>query len=132
MAAFTAKNPADRDTFMKHWHKILSNETGIIQTILFDGRVVGHVLSYENEEFRKPEVSYWIGKEYWGKGIATRALSAFLGQMTVRPVYARVVEDNIASRRVLERCGFTPIGENRDFANARGEEVEEYILRLSM
>jgi len=130
MAAFTAKNPADRDAFMAHWSKILGDETSIIQTILFNGQVAGHVLSYENEEFGKPEVSYWIGKEYWGKGIATRALSKFLDHMTVRPVYARVVKDNIGSRRVLEKCGFTRIGEGKGFANARGAEVEEFILRL--
>ncbi len=81
-------------------------------------------------EFGKPEVSYWIGKPYWGKGVATRALSAFLFHVKVRPLYARVAKDNIASLRVLEKCGFARIGEDKGFANARGEEVEEFILRL--
>ena len=47
-----------------------------------------------------------------------------------RPMYARVVKDNIASLRVLEKCGFTICGEGKGFAYARGEEVEEFILRL--
>ncbi|MCX6099824.1 MAG: GNAT family N-acetyltransferase [Candidatus Bipolaricaulota bacterium] len=97
--------------------------------MVYDGQVVGSVLSYE--EAGKPEVSYWIGKEYWGKGFATRALSDLLvhGNKT-RPIYARVARDNLGSRRVLEKCGFKIIGEARGFANARGEEIEELLLEL--
>lgn len=130
MAAFTAKDPADRDAFMAHWHKILSDETNTIKTILFDGHVAGSVSSYRNEELGQPEVTYWIGKNYWGQGVATRALSAFLDHFKVRPVYGRAAKDNIASLRVLEKCGFTRIGEGKGFANARGKEVEEFILTL--
>jgi RimJ/RimL family protein N-acetyltransferase len=130
MAAFTSRDPSDRDAFMAHWTKILGDETITIQTILFDGHVAGSVLSYEDEEFGKPEVGYWIGKPYWGKGVATRALSAFLFHVKVRPLYARAAKDNIASLRVLEKCRFTLIGKDKGFSNARGEEVEEFILRL--
>jgi RimJ/RimL family protein N-acetyltransferase len=130
MAAFGARDPTDRNAFMAHWAKILGDETIIIKTILFNGHVAGSVLSYEDEEFGKPEVSYWIGKEYWGKGVATRALAEFLGQVQARPMYARVVKDNIGSLRVLQKCGFTICGEGKGFAFARGEEVEEIILRL--
>ncbi len=126
MAAFTAKNPADRDAFRAHWSRILSDQSIAIQSILVDGRVAGHVLSYG--EAGKTEVSYWIGREYWGKGIATRALVAFLDQVRVRPVHARVAKDNSASLRVLQKCGFMVTGEDRGFSNARGEEVEEFIL----
>ena len=69
MTAFTSRNPEERDVFMGHWNKILEDETINIQTILFNGQVVGHILGYEDEEFNGPEVSYWIGKSYWGKGI---------------------------------------------------------------
>jgi enoyl-CoA hydratase/carnithine racemase/RimJ/RimL family protein N-acetyltransferase len=130
MAAFTARNPADRDAFTAHWTRILGDETITVKTILFDGQVAGSVLSYEDEEFGKPEVSYWIGKHYWGKGVATRALSEFLSHIKVRPLYARAVKDNIASLRVLEKCGFTICGEGKGFSNARGEEVEEFMLIL--
>ena len=130
MAAFTARDPTDRDAFMAHWTRILGDKTITIQTILLAGHVAGSVLSYEDEEFGKPEVSYWIGKLYWGKGIATRALSAFLEHSKVRPLYARAAKDNIGSLRVLEKCGFTRIGEGRGFSEARGEEVEEFLLRL--
>ena len=98
--------------------------------IMGDGQVAGSVLSYEESE--KPEVSYWIGKEFWGKGIATWALSEFLARVNkVRPIYARSAKDNAGSLRVLEKCGFVITGEDKGFANARGQEVEEFILTLT-
>lgn len=129
MAAFTARDPTDKDAFMAHWIKNLNEATNKIQTILFNGQIAGSVSSYE-EEPGKPEVTYWIGKEYWGQGIATRALSALLLQIPTRPIYARAAKDNIASLRILEKCGFIRIGEDRGFANARNQEVEEFLLKL--
>lgn len=64
MAAFTAKDPTDKDAFFDHWTKIIADETITIKTILFNGIVTGHVSNFE--QFSEPEVSYWIGKEYWG------------------------------------------------------------------
>jgi RimJ/RimL family protein N-acetyltransferase len=129
MAAFTAKDATDREAFNAHWNRILGDATVIIKTIVFDGLIAGSVLSYEEDG--KPEVSYWLGKEYWGKGLATRALLLFLTNVNqTRPIFARVAKDNLGSRRVLEKCGFMVIGEARGFANARGVEIEELLLRL--
>jgi RimJ/RimL family protein N-acetyltransferase len=129
MAAFTARDPTDRAAFMTHWHKILGIDTCIIRAILFNGQVVGSVSSYEEEG--KPEVTYWLGREYWGKGIATWALNELLQHHSQkRPMYARVAKDNLGSRRVLEKCGFKIIGESKGFANARSQEIEEFILEL--
>ncbi len=149
MAAFTVKDPTDKDAFMAHWARILANKTlfscpdcassrrasvvgqglqhVVTQTILFNGEVAGHVLSYRSENDRL-EVSYWLGKIYWGKGIATRALAAFLASLKERPLYARAAQDNHGSLRVLEKNGFTRIGEGKGFANARGQETAEYLL----
>jgi len=129
MAAFTAKDPTNQEAFMAHWHKILADDTVIIKTIIFNKQVAGSVSSYEDEG--KPEVTYWLGKEYWGKGIATWALKEFLAQKNqIRPIYARVAKDNLGSRLVLEKCGFKIIGESKGFANARGQEIEELRLEL--
>jgi len=95
---------------------------------LVDGEVSGSVLSHG--WFGDPEVSYWIGNDFWGRGVATQALRLFLAEYTLRPLYARVVFDNHASRRVLEKCGFYEHGKDKGFANARGMEVEEIILKL--
>lgn len=129
MAAFTARDPGDREAFAAHWKKILADPTTINRTIVCGGQVVGSVASYV--EAGRPEVTYWIGRAHWGRGIATRALAAFLAQVnTTRPIHARVAKDNLGSRRVLEKCGFRVIGESKGFANARGEEVEELHLEL--
>lgn len=128
MAAFTAKDTADRAAFDTHWARIMADDAIIIKTIVLDGQVAGSILSYEMGGER--EVSYWLGRKFWGKGLATRALAAYLKIVTARPLYARIAKDNIASRRVLEKNGFTICGEDRGFANARGEEIEEFILKL--
>jgi len=125
MAAFPAR---DRDAFMAHWAKIMTNDPVILKTILFNGQVAGNIVSFEMSGQR--EVGYWIGKEYWGKGIATRALAEFLNHFKTRPLYAHVAKHNIGSRRVLEKCGFTIVGEKKGFPEARGEVVEEFILKL--
>ena len=129
MAAFTREDPSDRDAFMAHWARILRDDTITTKTIISEGHVAGHVAKFER--FGKPEVTYWIGREYWGMGIATRALSGFLGDLKVRPLYARAAKDNKASIRVLEKCGFTISGHDKGFAHARGEEIEEAILTLT-
>lgn len=128
MAAFTRKDPADREAFMAHWTRIRSDDTGRIQTVVFQGQVAGYVLSYQQDG--ETEVSYWLGTGYWGRGLATRALAAFLRLVQVRPLHARAAKDNYASLRVLEKCGFAIIGEDKGFSNARGKEVEEFLLKL--
>lgn len=125
MAAFPAR---DRDAFTTHWAKILGDETVIIKTILFDGNVAGNVGSWEKSGERL--VGFWIGRKYWGKGIATKALSEFLGQVKVRPLHAYVAKHNIASLRVLEKCRFTISGEDKGSSSAGGDDVEEFILTL--
>ncbi|MHA2370726.1 MAG: GNAT family N-acetyltransferase [Candidatus Hodarchaeales archaeon] len=128
MAAFTAKDPRDRKAFTNHWAKLMADKTVTIRTIIFDGDVAGSISKFE--QCGNSEVTYWLGKKYWGKGIATQALSRFLVEVEHRPLYARAAKDNIGSIRVLEKCGFSISGEDKGFANARGEEVEEHIFVL--
>ena len=91
-------------------------------------RVAGNVLMFPHAG--QPEVGYWVGREFWGRGVATRALAEFLRLVARRPLHARVATDNAASLRVLEKCGFASTGRDRGFAHGRGTEVEEYVLRL--
>lgn len=129
MAAFTSKDPTDRGAFNAHWKKILADATTINKTIIFDGEVVGNISSFYDDG--RPEITYWLGREYWGKGLATMALQEFLANVnTTRPMYARVAKDNLQSRRVLEKCGFQMIEEGKGFANARGQEIDELLLEL--
>jgi RimJ/RimL family protein N-acetyltransferase len=128
MAAFTAKDPTDRESFTTHWQTALRDGVVIGRTIILEGRVVGYVASFDRVGRR--EVSYWIGRPDWGRGVATLALSKFLGECMTRPLYARTVKDHVASLRVLSKCGFTIVGEGSGFANARDSVVEEFILEL--
>jgi RimJ/RimL family protein N-acetyltransferase len=125
MAAFPAR---DRDAFTDHWLKVLADDSVSKKTVLFDGHVAGNIVRFEQSG--QPLVGYWIGRSYWGKGIATRALSEFLGQVAARPLYARVAKHNVASIRVLEKCGFTVAGEERAPSGAGEDEVEELVMRL--
>ena len=129
MAAFSAADPTDREAYMAKWTRILASGSPF-RTIVVDGEIVGSVFSWTDEALGHPEVSYWIGRRHWGKGIATRALALFLDEMTERPLLARAASDNVGSLRVLEKCGFRVVGADRGFANARGEEIDELILEL--
>lgn len=128
MAAFSAKNPSDRGVFDHHWQNILNDPTVTVRTIVSDGDVVGSILAYRDSEV--PEISYWIDKTRWGQGITTAAVGLFLEEFPERPLRARAVADNTNSIRILERYGFTQIGETQGFANARGAVVRELLLEL--
>jgi RimJ/RimL family protein N-acetyltransferase len=128
MAAFTIKNPDSWNEFESHWHKILGEKSNIIRSIVYKNRVIGNVLSFILDGER--EISYWVDRKYWGKGIATKAVRLFLDELAVRPLYARAAYDNIASIAVLYKYGFTKIGSSKFFANARGEEIVEEIFIL--
>jgi RimJ/RimL family protein N-acetyltransferase len=130
MAAFTAKDPEDRAAFMAKWAKILGDDSLTKKTILFGGQVAGTVSAFVAPWSGQLEVTYWIGREFWGKGIATQALALFLSSVKTRPLYARAAKDNLGSIRVLEKCGFAVVGYERGFANARGAEIEEVVLEV--
>lgn len=128
MAAFVGKDPANRAAFDAYWARNLQAAGNLNRTIVADGLVVGHIACFPQEG--ELEVTYWLGREYWGRGIATRALGRLLEIVTARPIFARTATDNFGSLRVLQRCGFTIVGRDRGFAHGRGAITEEYCLRL--
>ncbi len=125
MAAFPSR---DREAFMAHWAKILADDSTVKRTIVCGGRVVGNIGSWEKEGERL--VGYWVGREHWGRGIASRALAAFLEIQRTRPLHARVAKHNLGSIRVLEKCGFVVCGEDRGPFGTGGEEIEEFVMKL--
>ena len=128
MAAFVCEDPKDKVAFDAHWNKILNSSQITQRTIVAEGQVAGHIACYPHGE--NMEVTYWLGREFWGRGLATQALNRMLHLVVDRPIFARAATDNIGSIRVLQKCGFKIIGNDKGFANGRGEETEEYILRL--
>ena len=126
MAAFP---PRDREAFTAHWLKILANDELTKKTIVFDGQVAGNVVMFDRDGKRL--VGYWIGREFWGRGLATRALAELLTEVKDRPLHAYVATSNLGSIRVLEKCGFTFVSQETEFDERLGEEIEEalYVLK---
>jgi RimJ/RimL family protein N-acetyltransferase len=122
MAAFSSR---ERDAFMTHWRTKVLRPENVTRTIVMGRVIVGNIGSWEQDAKRL--VGYWIGREHWGKGIATRALSEFLVLEPARPLHAWVALHNLASIRVLEKCGFhTKINENQHHQGG----VAEVLMRL--
>ena len=95
----------DKAEFDEHWARILADDAVLKKTIIADGQIAGNIGSFERDG--KREVGYWIDRTVWGRGIMTQALPAFLRLEQRRPLYAGVARHNIASLRVLQKCGFT-------------------------
>jgi [ribosomal protein S5]-alanine N-acetyltransferase len=129
LAAFTAKDPTDKTAYLQKYSRFLNEPTINNQTILVDGIIVGSIAKFEMEG--KAELTYWIDKKCWGKGIATSALTQFLKNEPARPIFGRVAFDNFGSQKVLEKCRFVKIGSDKGFANARQAETEEFIYKLN-
>jgi RimJ/RimL family protein N-acetyltransferase len=128
MVAFASEAPEDYEAFAAKWARNLADPNTVIRTIEVDGAVAGNVSKFP--QFDKPSIGYWLGRKFWGRKIATRAVEAFLLEIPDRPLFARAAKDNAGSLRVLAHCGFEIIGEDKGFAAARGQEIEEFILEL--
>jgi len=128
MVPFLDRDPDDEAGFRARWQRMRLDPKVRPATVLFEGRVAGYLMSFERDGAR--EVGYWYGRAYWGRGIATHALAAFLRAESARPLQARAVADNLASRRVLEKCGFTQRAIEHNYAPRRGAAVDEALLEL--
>ncbi|MBS1780238.1 MAG: GNAT family N-acetyltransferase [Bacteroidetes bacterium] len=128
LAAFTPKDPNNKEAYLEKYTRHLGDPTINMQTILLGETIVGSIAKFVMEG--DTEITYWIDKNFWGKGIATEALKSFLTIENSRPIFGRVAFDNIGSQRVLEKCGFLRTGKDKGFANARQAEIEEYIYKL--
>ena len=108
--AMVAFNSRDRAAFDQHWAKLLADDSCLKKTIIVvsavsaENQVAGNIGSWTAEG--KREVGYWIDRAFWGRGVATEALSAFLCLEPIRPLHAGVAKHNVASIRVLQKCGF--------------------------
>jgi RimJ/RimL family protein N-acetyltransferase len=125
MAAFPSR---DGDSFQAHWAKILADPNVVARTVVLDGKVAGNLVCWEASGERL--VGYWLGRSFWGQGIASRALAKFIASIATRPLHARVARHNLASIRVLEKAGFHCVGERRAAAPTGGEAVDEFLFTL--
>jgi RimJ/RimL family protein N-acetyltransferase len=126
MAAFPAR---DEEAFVAHWQRLLADDAPIKKTIVCDGVVAGNIGCWDGDGMKL--VGYWIGREFWGKGLATRALAELLDEVvTVRPIHAHVAAHNVGSIRVLEKCGFVEVSRATAHDSMIGGELEEVLMEL--
>lgn len=126
--AMAVVNPRDAASFYTHWAAIFAQPSIIAKAILADSHLVGSISCFKLDD--QDLVGYWIAKEHWGKGFATKALTLLLEQVTTRPLHARAARSNPASIRVLERCGFKITGYLHAPATDRYPACEEALLVL--
>lgn len=120
--------PRNRADFDLHWARILNNPAIVARTIECGGVVIGNINCFRVDD--ETHIGYWIGREFWGKGMTTRALGLFVSEVHIRPLIAHVADDNTASIRVLEKCGFHHIGSCDEPGDDRFMACTELIYQL--
>ncbi|RSN25803.1 GNAT family N-acetyltransferase [Amycolatopsis sp. WAC 04169] len=130
MAAFIARDPDDREAFDRHMARLRTSPDLTLRAVTGDGRFLGTIGSFFVEG--DAEITYWIDRAVWGRGVASRALALFLEMVEVRPLYARAASDNFGSLRVLRKAGFRVIGTEVAYASTRDGEIDETVLRLEV
>ncbi len=126
MAAFPAR---DRHQVSAHWAKLRADDTLVVRTIVADGVVAGNIGSWPQDG--QQLLGYWIGREFWGRGVATQALALLVKEVSIRPLYAHVVTHNVGSIRVLEKCGFRRGRVEESKVAAPDDDIEELIYVLN-
>jgi RimJ/RimL family protein N-acetyltransferase len=129
-AAATAAVPSrDRADHEDHWVRLLADPTVLIRTVVTSDAetgedvVAGNLLTFLRDGRR--EVGYWLGRAFWGRGLATAALGQFLAVVEERPLVAHVALANGPSATVLVRNGFREVGPHR---TVDGVELREFMM----
>jgi RimJ/RimL family protein N-acetyltransferase len=127
MAAFPAR---DKEQFVAHWAKIRADDALVTRTIVADGVVAGNIGSWQEKGLQL--LGYWVGREWWGRGVATQALALLMDEVSIRPLYAHVAVHNVGSLRVLEKCGFQRDRVQEAEAHVPEDGIEEFIFVLTV
>ena len=132
-----AFHAASEDAFAEHWGHVprdfASWSKRTMTSRRFDptlwcvvragNEIAGYVVSWWRDDRRT--VGYWLGRSFWGRGVGTSAVRQFLSLEETRPLYADTDVGNVASRRLLERCGFRLIELHHD------DDVDYVVLELT-
>lgn len=128
LASFTADDPDDRSAF-DAWIARQRDDAGVLCLVVTEnGGFAGSIAAFTLDGDR--EVSYWLARHAWGRGIATEALRLLVSREPERPLFARVAAHNAASIAVLEKNGFTEVSRDTAFAPGLGRATEEIVFTL--
>jgi RimJ/RimL family protein N-acetyltransferase len=125
MAVFPAR---DREAFDAHWRRLLADDSLVTRTIVDDGAVAGNIGCWRQDD--RLLVGYWLGREFWGRGLATTALAELAAEISERPLHAWVAVTNVGSIRVLEKCGFVEVERHAKHHERAGPVGDEILFRL--
>lgn len=101
--------PRPREAFLRHWEtQVLGDSTVFVQAVTVNGELAGNAVAWWEGDRRF--IGYVFGREFWGRGIGTRALELFLREEKARPLHADPYEGNTGSVRLLEKHGFKRSG----------------------
>jgi RimJ/RimL family protein N-acetyltransferase len=130
MAALTPDDPADRHAFLVRMSRLRDDPSVVQRVIDADGTIAGTIASFRIDD--RTEVTYWIDRALWGRGIASAALQSFLSVTTECPLFARAAADNAASLRALAKAGFRRIGVTSRLRprSRRGDRGDDPASRL--
>lgn len=128
MAAFTADDPDDRAAFDAWIARQRLADDVLTQVVTENGGFAGTAAAFTVEGDR--EVSFWIARHAWGRGVATTALRQLVSREPIRPLFARAAAHNAGSIAVLERVGFTEVSRNVAYAPGLGREIEEIVFTM--
>lgn len=122
---------------VKAWGSLFYNKQGIFWTIADTqtDKLIGSIgLSSWNFLNRRAEISYDLAEDYWGRGIATKAISNVLkiafNEMMLYRIEARTMEKNTTSQHILNKFKFQKEGVLRGYRIIRGKPEDIYMYSL--
>lgn len=120
--------PRSAEVFDAHWTTALQDPDITAKAIVVGDVLAGCISCFKIDGL--DSVGYWLAREFWGRGIASRALTLLLNEVSIRPLFARVATSNGASLRVLQKSGFVVERIQLAPADDRYPECEEALLML--
>ncbi len=120
--------PRSPDSFATHWENALIDPNVTAKAIVVGDELAGCISCFEMDGL--DSVGYWLHRDFWGRGIASRALELLLKEVLTRPLFARAATSNGASLRVLQKSGFVTERVQISAATERYPECEEALLIL--
>ncbi len=96
--------PRSAHAFNAHWESALADPIVVSRAIAVGDVLAGYISCFQRDGIHS--VGYWVRREFWGQGVASRALELLLNEVTIRPLHAQAATSNRASLRVLQKHGF--------------------------
>lgn len=105
------RTPGSTRRFIEAGLTMHANNSGLQAGVWFRGQLAGVVsLNHIDHMNKQTEIGYWLGRDFQGQGIMTRACAALTGyvfeELAMQHVEIRCAVDNQKSRAIPERLGY--------------------------